>query len=992
MKRIHGLLVLLVSLTVSAWAAEPEMLAPYELVSKKRVGRTVMEYTFQARLRGGDRPLHNVRATAVSNSPATEVIDGEVTFGDVDAGATVLSRDTFTVRQDRRQGNFSPDSLKWQVQYDSPLTFEVTGGFSVSEKLRMRVGKADTLFIDTGLKSVDGRPFKVRLSQHVTPDGGVEQDGYLKVDRDYYSVPLHGFELNSSLKGYLGRNIEQDFRGLAPGRYTVTTTAMVVETGQRFSRTTQVKVYGEDEPFLSIGLDLTNKIEVGAPEEQPAEVSIHGPEEELKSIRSVWIKRLDTWETFPLTRVKKKYTVVRPRLYGYDYKGSVRLDTKRGDHCAQFIVEVDTPKGLARSEEPEKVCVTKFPLGYQHPRPENLVKHIVLNMFYPTNMLILVVKEGTSEARIEEIAQAVDGKVIGQSKFWPYYQIYLSNPPSLWEGFNGVAEILKSFPEVLQVQRYAKFRVGNAQPSSQPPYDIKVQPHMSRIQADQAWYVTGGLPATAVAIVDTGIDPMNPALGSQIVGGENYLPWWLYGDNLSDVHGHGSHVAGIAAANDSLGLAGVSPRSSLLSVRVADASREAFYQDIADGIAWAAEEGKAVVINASIGVPQQVSLLDIVACRIKYAYKDEPCDIKQAIDSLCSAVRKAVQRGSLVVAAAGNAGREERNYPAACEGAIAVGAVDALDQRAHFSNYGEWVDLAAPGVSIVSTVPLKDLLLSRQCSIVIDGKPSIAYDCKSGTSQAAPQVSGALALVLAQHPEWIDKEHPEWIQKAVTRLRDTARPLPGEGLGKGLLDAFEAVFNGDFEVVEQHRPWLAAEWEWDGVTAQNCWRAETLYGIAPASGRAMLACTTAGSAVAAGMWNRLEIPAGVTELPVTFDWKLVTEEFTSYRGTGYTAYNDGLIAELVKVDEEGRVVGHGSVRFERHINQVMLGEEWDPGDDELFPTRHASFRQSNWHTDTVVFPVEYGAGRYYLRFYVEDVWDANGVTYALIDRVRLRAM
>ncbi len=201
-----------------------------------------------------------------------------------------------------------------------------------------------------------------------------------------------------------------------------------------------------------------------------------------------------------------------------------------------------------------------------------------------------------------------------------------------------------------------------------------------------------------------------------------------------------------------------------------------------------------------------------------------------------------------------------------------------------------------------------------------------------------------------------------------------------------VLDAFEAVFNGDFEVAEQHRPWLAAEWEWDGVTAQNCWRAETLYGIAPASGWAMLACTTAGSAVAAGMWNRLEIPAGVTELPVTFDWKLVTEEFTSYRGTGYTAYNDGLIAELVKVDEEGRVVGHGSVRFERHINQVMLGEEWDPGDDELFPTRHASFRQSNWHTDTVVFPVEYGAGRYYLRFYVEDVWDANGVTYIRPDR------
>ncbi len=228
MKRIHGLLVLLVALTVSAWAAEPEILTPYELVSKKRAGRTVMEYIFQARLRGGDRPLHNVRATAVSNSPATEVIDGEVTFGAVDAGATVLSGDTFTVRQDRRQGNFSPDSLKWQVQYDPQAGFTISGRLTPMPEV-LRVGLVGpqplahqlTLLGMTDPKHLSDQPLHVRIGQTVRPDPAAVR----------LQPSLDGRRLASD-HGILRDFLKQRVLGLKPGRYTLVTTVTVEETGE----------------------------------------------------------------------------------------------------------------------------------------------------------------------------------------------------------------------------------------------------------------------------------------------------------------------------------------------------------------------------------------------------------------------------------------------------------------------------------------------------------------------------------------------------------------------------------------------------------------------------------------------------------------------------------------------------------------------------------------------------------------------------------------
>ena len=218
--------------------------------------------------------------------------------------------------------------------------------------------------------------------------------------------------------------------------------------------------------------------------------------------------------------------------------------------------------------------------------------------------------------------------------------------------------------------------------------------------------------------------------------------------NVTDDFGHGTHVAGIAAAatNNGIGIAGISWGARVMPVKVLDQYGNGWYSDIADGIVYAADNG-AKIINLSLGGAA-------------------------ASQTLCQAAAYAQQKGALLVAAAGNAGAAVL-YPAACDGVLAVAATDRSDQRASFSNYGPEVDLAAPGVDIYSTWPWLD-----------------GYFTKSGTSMAAPHVSGVAALVWSR---W-----PEWTNMAVSRrITETAVDVDAAGwdpyTGWGRLDAAAAL-------------------------------------------------------------------------------------------------------------------------------------------------------------------------------------------------------
>lgn len=172
-----------------------------------------------------------------------------------------------------------------------------------------------------------------------------------------------------------------------------------------------------------------------------------------------------------------------------------------------------------------------------------------------------------------------------------------------------------------------------------------------------------------------------------------------------------------------------------------------YYNAIADRITYAAERG-ADIINISAGFTAEAKSAGLL-CALKENLGIAPegtClqEVKAAITTVCQAVEYTTGKGGVVVAAAGNSGRIEKSYPAACPTAIAGGATTASDARADFSHYGPWVDIAAPGESILSTFP--SLGECYRCIFDYD------YAVLKGTSQASPIVAGAAAVVWARSP------------------------------------------------------------------------------------------------------------------------------------------------------------------------------------------------------------------------------------------------
>jgi thermitase len=242
--------------------------------------------------------------------------------------------------------------------------------------------------------------------------------------------------------------------------------------------------------------------------------------------------------------------------------------------------------------------------------------------------------------------------------------------------------------------------------------------NMTRIAAVTGWSTYPGTYATLggarIAILDTGVDTTHPDLDGHVLAGQgaSCLTGVCVSATANDQHGHGSHVAGIAAAetNNATGVAGVAYTSQLVPVQVLGANGSGSYASIAAGIDWAVASG-ARVINMSLSGTSPSA-------------------------TLCDAVSRAVASGVVVVAAAGNNSTSSAAYPAACPGAVGVSATDSGDRLASYSNYGSTnnVFVAAPGSSILST--------SMQGG----------YATLSGTSMAAPHVAGLAALLLGQSP------------------------------------------------------------------------------------------------------------------------------------------------------------------------------------------------------------------------------------------------
>jgi thermitase len=249
----------------------------------------------------------------------------------------------------------------------------------------------------------------------------------------------------------------------------------------------------------------------------------------------------------------------------------------------------------------------------------------------------------------------------------------------------------------------------------------------------EAWDVTKGSADVLVAVLDSGVDCDHPDLDAKCVNNEDYVSiiYNSYGDpipELTDVIGHGTHVAGIIGmeTNNGGGGAGIGWATRIGSFKVCYAETLLGYvigsncldSDIVDGINRVIELGTYHVMNMSFGGGPS-----------------------PAVESALTA---AFNSGIVPVAAAGNAGNWLRVYPAAYDTVVSVGSVSPVDDRSSFSSFSivedHWVDLLAPGDPILSTVP----------GIFCGTAGSDCFQWLQGTSMAAPHVSGVAALVWSQ--------------------------------------------------------------------------------------------------------------------------------------------------------------------------------------------------------------------------------------------------
>lgn len=281
------------------------------------------------------------------------------------------------------------------------------------------------------------------------------------------------------------------------------------------------------------------------------------------------------------------------------------------------------------------------------------------------------------------------------------------------------------------------------------PYFTALQWDMRQIGMPAAWDLRPSAPSVTVAVLDTGVDLTHPDLQANVLANDGYN---FLNDttDVQDDQGHGTAVAGIigAVGNNGEGIAGEAWRTRILPVKVLDSSGRGPDSAMVKGIIYAADHGANVINISSTGTGFSAALQDAVA----YAQ----------------------QQGALVVAAAGNTGNQGNApvYPAALDGVLAVAASDQQNALASFSQHGSFVALAAPGVNVPSTTWA--------------GAGRGLYAAQSGTSIAAPHVSGAAALIWALRPDLSATA----VADAIT---STVHPGASDDPGTGVLDVAAAL-------------------------------------------------------------------------------------------------------------------------------------------------------------------------------------------------------
>jgi subtilisin family serine protease len=285
---------------------------------------------------------------------------------------------------------------------------------------------------------------------------------------------------------------------------------------------------------------------------------------------------------------------------------------------------------------------------------------------------------------------------------------------------------------------------------------IELQWPLDMIDAFKAWKTEGRAEAVPVAVIDTGVDRAHVDLEARVGEGFDFL---AVDQDAFDDQGHGTHVAGIIAANvnNREGIAGASRGAQIIPMKACTSGGSCPVFETYEAVIDSTRRG-AKVINMSLGGPSPCTVID----QAIYDYAHE--------------------QGVLVVAAAGNSGQEDNPVisPASCNYTLGVGAINSKGMKAPFSSYGDFVDIAAPGVGVWSTVPPLTALLS----------PHLGYMSASGTSMASPYVAAAAAVLRGEHPEWGPDEVQQQLLSTAT---DAGKSGRDDRYGEGILNLYKAV-------------------------------------------------------------------------------------------------------------------------------------------------------------------------------------------------------
>jgi type VII secretion-associated serine protease mycosin len=290
---------------------------------------------------------------------------------------------------------------------------------------------------------------------------------------------------------------------------------------------------------------------------------------------------------------------------------------------------------------------------------------------------------------------------------------------------------------------------------------------LQRVLLDELWKQSTGR-GVRVAVIDTGVDARHPQLRTAVDAraGLNLLPAEDRdgrklergaSNGTTDTVGHGTKVAGIIAArpHPGTGFTGLAPGATIIPIQQNDAEGNGNVTTLATAV-LAAVERKAGVINISQDTAG--------------ATKPTP-ELKRAVDA-------AIAAGVVVIASAGNdglGGNVKKTYPASFPGVLAVASSDRNNERAGFSQSGDFVGVAAPGVDMVTTVP------------------GGGHCADHGTSFSAPYVAGVAALIRAKHPKWTPRQVIAQIQHTAER----STPGPDRLVGWGVVDPVRALTEDD---------------------------------------------------------------------------------------------------------------------------------------------------------------------------------------------------